>query len=64
MLEEAAPARFVVLGPFANAENLPITFAIHADRHQQRHVVHCAGSAALEHNAVQVDVGMLAIDRR
>jgi hypothetical protein len=55
LLEEAAPARLVFLGPFADAENLPITFAVHADRHQQRHVAHLTSPAALEHNAVQVD---------
>ena len=63
MLEEAAPARFVLLGAFADAENLPITLAIHPDRHQQRYVANLAGPAALEHDAVQVNVGMLAFNR-
>jgi hypothetical protein len=48
MLEEAAPACLVLLGAFADAENLPITLAIHPDRHQQRYVANLAGPAALE----------------
>jgi hypothetical protein len=32
MLEERAPARFILLRPLANAENLPITALVHADR--------------------------------
>ena len=63
VLEERAPARLVLLGALADAENLPITLAVHADRHQQRHVAHLAGPAALEHDAVQIDVGVLALDR-
>jgi len=38
MLEEGAPAGPVLLGALADAENLPIVLAVHADRHQQRHV--------------------------
>ena len=63
MFEEGAPARLVLLGAFADAENLPITLAVHTDRHQQRHVAHLAGPAALEHDAVEVHIGMLAFDR-
>src|SRR4029434_512075 len=63
MLEEPAPARLVLLGPLADAENLPITLAVHRDRHQKRHVAHLASPGALEHDAVQIDVGMLALDR-
>jgi electron transfer flavoprotein alpha subunit len=63
MLEEYAPASLVLLGAFTNAENLAIAVAVHADRHQQRHVAHLASPAALEHDAIQVDVGMLAFDR-
>jgi hypothetical protein len=38
MLEEGATAGPVLLGALADAENLPIVLAVHADRHQQRHV--------------------------
>ena len=62
-LRKRAPARLVLLGALADAENLPITLAVHPDRHQQRHVADLTGPAALEHDAVQVDVGMLALDR-
>ena len=63
MLEEAAPARFVLLGAFADAENLPKTLSIDADRHQQRDVADLASPGAFDHDAVQVDVRMLALDR-
>jgi hypothetical protein len=63
MLEEAAPACLVLFGAFANAKNLSISFTVHPDRHQQRHVANLAGPAALEHNAVQIDVGVLPPDR-
>src|SRR5215472_17524853 len=48
MLEERAPARLILLRPLANAENLPITALVHANRNQQRDVAHLAGPAALE----------------
>jgi hypothetical protein len=63
MFEERAPACLVLLGALADAENLPITLAVYPDRHQQRHVAHLASPAALEDDAIEVDVGMLAIDR-
>jgi hypothetical protein len=34
MLEEPAPAGLVFFGAFADAKNLPITLAVHRDRHQ------------------------------
>src|SRR4029077_20899835 len=61
--EEAAPARFVLFGAFADAKNLSIPIAVHSDRHQQRDVTALAGPAALEHDAVEVHVRMLAFDR-
>src|SRR5215813_7905222 len=63
MLEERAPARLILLRPLANAKNLPITALVHADRHQQRDVAHLARPAALEHDAVEIEIGMLALDR-
>ena len=63
MFEESAPASPVLLGPLANAENLPITLAVHTDRHQQRHIANFAGPAALEHDAVEIDIRMFALDR-
>ena len=59
----AAPAHLVLFSAFADAENLPITLAVNPDRHQQRHVTHFAGPAALEHDAVEINVRMLAFDR-
>src|SRR6516225_5160371 len=63
MLEERAPARFILLRPLANAENLPITALVHADRNQQRDVAHLAGPTALEHDAVEINIRMVALDR-
>src|SRR6516165_525280 len=63
MLEELAPATLVLLRPLANAKNLPITALVHADRNQQRDVAHLAGPAALEHDAVEINIGVLALDR-
>jgi len=50
VLEEGAPARLVLLGALADAQNLSIAIAVHPDRNQQRNVAHLAGPAALEHN--------------
>src|SRR5262245_20443317 len=61
MLEERAPARLILLRPLANAENLPITALVHADRHQQRDVAHLAGPAALEHDAVEINIRVVAL---
>src|SRR5262249_39363910 len=63
MLEESAPARLILLRPLANAENLPITALVHANRNQQRDVAHLAGPAALEHDAVEINIRVVALDR-
>src|SRR5262245_16351049 len=63
MLEERAPARLILLRPLANAKNLPITALVHADRNQQRDVAHLARPAALEHDAVEINIRMVALDR-
>src|SRR5262249_26217008 len=60
MLEERAPASLVLLRPLANAENLPVAALIHADRNQQRDVAYLAGPAALEHDAVKINIRVLA----
>jgi hypothetical protein len=60
MFEQCAPARLVLLGALADAENLSITFTIYPDRHQQRHIANLAGPTALEHNAVEIDIRMFA----
>src|SRR6266705_3200843 len=63
MLEECAPASLVLLRPLANAENLPIAALVHADRNQQRDVAHLAGPAALEHDAIEINIRVGALDR-
>src|SRR5262245_24499408 len=62
LLEERAPARLVLFGALADAENLPITLAVHANRHQKRYVANLAGPAALEHEAIEINIGVLALD--
>src|SRR5262245_24378049 len=61
MLEEAAPAGFVLLGAFADAHNLAVALAIHADRHEVGDIPHLPSPAALD--AVEIDVRMCARDR-
>ncbi len=63
VLEERAPARFVLFGTLADAKNLPITLVVHTNRHEKRHIADLAGPAALEHDAIQIDVGVLAFNR-
>jgi len=54
VLEERAPTRLILLRPLADAENLPITALVHADRNQQRDVAHLSGPTAFEHDAVEI----------
>src|SRR5262249_14014296 len=61
ILEERPPASLVFLRPLANAENLPIAALVHADRNQQRDVAHLAGPTALEHDAVEINIRVLAL---
>src|SRR5262249_33312544 len=63
MLEERAPATLVLLRPLANAENLPIAALVHADCNQERDVAYLAGPAALEHDAIEINIRVLALDR-
>src|SRR5262245_24769691 len=63
MLEERAPATLVLLRPLANAENLPIAALVHADCNQERDVAHLAGPAALEHDPIEINIRVLALDR-
>src|SRR6516164_2680010 len=57
------PATLVLLRPLANAENLPIAALVHADCNQERDVAHLAGPAALEHDAIEINIRVLALDR-
>src|SRR5262249_7960094 len=63
MLEERAPTRLILLRPFADAENLPIAALVHADCNQERDVAHLAGPTAFEHDAVKINIRVLALDR-
>ena len=63
MLEERAPTRLILLRPLADAENVLVTVLVHADRNQQRDVAHLAGPIAFEHDAVEINIRVLALDR-
>lgn len=62
MAQKARPAGLVLLGPFADAEDLAISLIVDAYGHQYRHVGHFAAPGALEHDAVQIDIGKLPFD--
>src|SRR4029077_6975625 len=55
-------AGLVLLGAFADAQNLPKTLGIDGAGHQQRDVAHLAGPSALHDDAVQIKIRMLAFD--
>jgi len=63
VLEEARPPGLILLGAFDDAEDLAISLGIDGNRHQQRDVANLARPGALHHDAVEVDVGMLTLDR-
>jgi hypothetical protein len=46
-----------------HTQDFPEAFGRDADRHQQRHVPDLAGPAAPEHDPVEADVGVGALDR-
>ena len=60
MFEERAPARLVLLRPFADAKNLPLAFAVGSDGHQQPLVSDFPSPVALRHDAVYLDIGRIA----
>ena len=58
MRQEAAPAGFVFLVTFCHIQHVPVAIVAHTERHQHRYVFDFTGPAALEYDAVQVDVGI------
>jgi len=63
VLQEPRPARLVLLGAFDDAEDLAIALGVDGYGNQQRDVPDLAGPRPLHHDAVEIDVGMLALDR-
>ena len=63
VLQEAAPARLVLLSALHDAQDLPVTLRVDRDRHQQRDIAHLSGPAALQDDPVQINIGMSALDR-
>ena len=59
----ARPARLVLLGALADPQDLPVALGIHRARHQQRDIAHLARPGPLHHDAVQVQIRVIALDR-
>ena len=60
--QERRPARLVLLGALANAQDLPITVRSDPDRHQQRDITHLAGPTPLHDDPVEENVRMSALN--
>jgi hypothetical protein len=60
--QKRRPARFVLLGALADAENLPKALRIDGAGHQQRDIAHFASPTALHYDAVEIEIRMLAFD--
>ena len=61
--QEGRPAGLVLLGPLADAQDLPVALRVHRAGHQQRNVAHLARPGPLHDDPVQVQIVMLALDR-
>lgn len=62
-LEEGEPASLVLLLALADAENASESVHPNADGHQDRDILYLAAPTPLEHDAVQVDIGKLPLQR-
>ena len=62
MPQKRGPAGFVLLGALTDAEDLPEPLGIDRRGHQQRDVANLTSPAALHHDAVEVEIRMLAFD--
>src|SRR5215471_4502035 len=54
VLQEAAPARLVLLSALHDAQNLPVALRVDRDRHQQRDVAHLSGPAAIKASSAEL----------
>src|SRR5262249_3343219 len=61
--EELPPGRGIFLAAFHHAQDLAVAVAVDADGHQDGHVADLPAPRPLQPNAIQKDVGMLALDR-
>src|SRR4051812_36437866 len=57
-----ATAGLVLLSALADAQNLPKTFRIDGTGHQERNIANLAGPSPLHHDAVEIQIRMLAFD--
>ena len=62
VVQKCRPAGFVFLGALADAQNLPKTLTIDGAGHQQRDIADFAGPGALHHDAIEIEIRMLAFD--
>lgn len=56
-------ARLVLFAAFHNAQNPAITVLTYADRHQNRGILYFTTRAALQDHPIQIDIGMITLDR-
>src|ERR1035438_4202480 len=61
--QKATPALQILLLAFGDTQDLPETIGPNANRHQHADVAHFACPTALEHHAVEINVGELTLDR-
>ena len=60
--QKRRPAGLVLLGALADAQNLPKTLRIDGTGHQERNIANLAGPSPLHHDAVKIQIRMLAFD--
>ena len=63
MTQERRPARLVLFGALANAQNLSMSLGIDGDRHQQGHIANFPAPGALHHDAIKIQVWVEPLDR-
>ena len=64
MAQKRRPARFVLLGALADAQDLAKSLRIDGAGDPQRDVTNFTGPTALHHDAVEVEIRVLALDPR
>ncbi len=63
VLQEARPARLVLLGAFADAEDLAVAVGVDGDGNQQRHIPDFTGPRPFEHDAIEINIRVFTLDR-
>ena len=61
VMQKRRPAGLVLFGALADAQNLPKTLRIDGTGHQERNIANLAGPSPLHHDAVEIQIRMLAL---